>query len=354
MLDPRLLPLSEDHATLRPMTEADAAPYATGAGDPLVRRFAHLPRNDHTADSVRRMLAEEVQPGLDRGDLAVLTVADPRTDEFAGSLVLFDVRDDTAEVGFWIHPAARGQGYAAAALRLAVRFARASGLHHLRARTVPDNAASLRTLERAGFVRDGVVEEPTPAGEATRLVQLERSLGLFPLRTDRLTLRLHRPADRTWLQRIYGRADVARFLLDPPWTAADAERNIRERVEKTGLDSAAGALTLVIEHDGQPVGDVLVWWTDREHRLAEIGWVLDPAAAGRGYASEAAGAVLDLAFGYYRAHRVQAQMDARNDASARLAARLGMRREAHLRQNWWNKGEWTDTLIYARLAQDGV
>src|SRR5690606_40932683 len=61
---------------------------------------------------------------------------------------------------------------------------------------------------------------------------------------------------------------------------------------------------------------------------------------------------LSAAFDVYGLHRVAAQMDARNSASARLAERVGMRREAHLRSNWWCKGEWTDTLIYARLADD--
>lgn len=45
-------------------------------------------------------------------------------------------------------------------------------------------------------------------------------------------------------------------------------------------------------------------------------------------------------------------MDARNTASARLAERVGMVQEAHFRKNWWSKGEWTDTLIFAQLADD--
>ena len=54
----------------------------------------------------------------------------------------------------------------------------------------------------------------------------------------------------------------------------------------------------------------------------------------------------------YGLHRVVAQMDARNEASARLAARIGMRHEAHLRQNWWSKDEWTDTAVFGMLATD--
>src|SRR5699024_7167737 len=84
----------------------------------------------------------------------------------------------------------------------------------------------------------------------------------------------------------------------------------------------------------------------------EIGWVVDPGQGGRGLATEAVRAMLDLAFERYGAHRVAAQMDARNTASARLAERVGMHREAQLRQDWWSKGEWTDTVIFAMLARD--
>ena len=45
-------------------------------------------------------------------------------------------------------------------------------------------------------------------------------------------------------------------------------------------------------------------------------------------------------------------MDARNTASARLAERVGMRREAHLREDWWSKGEWTSTLEFGMPASD--
>lgn len=108
----------------------------------------------------------------------------------------------------------------------------------------------------------------------------------------------------------------------------------------------------MIEHEGVPVGDVLLWLTDAERRVAEVGWVLDPAHRGKGFVREAVAEVLRVAFERCGVHRVAAQVDARNAASARLAAAVGMRPEAHLRQDWWNKGEWTDTLIFAMLAGD--
>lgn len=174
----------------------------------------------------------------------------------------------------------------------------------------------------------------------------------LPIRTGRLVLRPHREADAGQLRRIYARPDVAVYLLDEPWTEETAREKVSQRIPKADLDGETGALAFVIEHDQTVIGDVLLWFTDRERRVAEIGWVLDPEHGGKGFATEAVRAVLDLAFGHYRVHRVAAQMDGRNTASARLAANAGMQHEAHLRQNWWSKGEWTDTMIYGMLASD--
>ena len=174
----------------------------------------------------------------------------------------------------------------------------------------------------------------------------------FPIRTSRLELRPHREADAGHLHRIYSRPDVAVYLLDEPWLEETARAKVSERIAKTDLDGESGALAFVIEHEQAVIGDVVLWFTDRERRVAETGWVLDPQHGGKGLATEAVRAVLDLAFDHYRVHRVTAQMDERNAASAKLAARAGMQHEAHLRQNWWSKGEWTDTVIYGMLASD--
>lgn len=174
----------------------------------------------------------------------------------------------------------------------------------------------------------------------------------FPIRTRRLVLRPHREADAGQLHHIYSRPDVAVYLLDEPWTEETAREKVSERILKTDLDGESGALAFVIEHEQAVIGDVMLRFTDRERRVAEIGWVLDPEHGGKGFATEAVCAVLDLAFDHYRVHRVAAQMDGRNTASAKLAARAGMQHEAHLRQDWWSKGEWTDTVIYGKLASD--
>lgn len=114
------------------------------------------------------------------------------------------------------------------------------------------------------------------------------------------------------------------------------------------------ALTFGVEltDTGQLIGDVMLRFASAEHRGGEIGWVLHPGHSGHGYATEAAHAVLHLAFDQLGLHRVIARVDARNAASLRLGDRLGMRREAHLVSNEWFKGAWSDEIDLALLEKE--
>src|SRR5699024_4533774 len=201
----------------------------------------------------RALIHGSIRDGLERGDLAVLTIADPATDDFAGSLVLFGIVGGSVEAGFWVHPDHRGKGLSGAALALAVELVRRSGFTELTARTVPENEASQRVLARAGFARGRETPEAAPSGERVRLLHYRRKIEPllpFPMNTARLRLRLHDHADARALQRIYGQEDTAQYLLDEPWTQADAGRHLSERVARTGLGDANTALALVMEYEG--------------------------------------------------------------------------------------------------------
>jgi RimJ/RimL family protein N-acetyltransferase len=135
-------------------------------------------------------------------------------------------------------------------------------------------------------------------------------------------------------------------------------RAVRERLQgpfaRQVLEAEGEALFLGVELNatGELIGDVLLAWTSAEHRCGEIGYVFHPAYAGHGYATEAAHRVLHLAFDDLGLHRVTARLDAENQSSARLVARLGMRQEAHLVQNEWFKGRWSDELDFAILEDE--
>ena len=92
---------------------------------------------------------------------------------------------------------------------------------------------------------------------------------------------------------------------------------------------------------------------DAKGTQAELGWTLDPAYAGRGYATEAARALVDLSFGPLRLRRVYAVCFSGNEPSWRLMERLGMRREQHLvKESLHRSGEWLDAFGYGLLAEE--
>ena len=149
-----------------------------------------------------------------------------------------------------------------------------------------------------------------------------------------------------------GRADVVRYMLANPMPADIAEAFVQERLGTTRIAQDHDRIVLAVEYDGRVIGDVLLMAGELASWQAEIGWVLNPDFHGQGLATEAARELLAVAFGDLDMHRVWAQLDPRNVASARLCERLGMRKEAHFRQDLWFKGEWSDTAVYALLADD--
>lgn len=87
-------------------------------------------------------------------------------------------------------------------------------------------------------------------------------------------------------------------------------------------------------------------------KRAEIGFGLQHPFWGQGYMSEAARAVVDCAFDVLRLRRLEADIDPRNVASARVVERLGFVREGLLRERWLIDGRVADSAIYGLLQVD--
>lgn len=175
---------------------------------------------------------------------------------------------------------------------------------------------------------------------------------IFPVSTARLTLRHHRNEDLEDLLAYYSDPDVCRYLLNEPWDVAEAEKQMAIRLGRLGIGTVDSGLSVVVELDSALIGDIALRPADETLSVGSIGWVFNPSHAGHGYATEAVRAVIAIAFNHYGMHRLKAQLDVRNTSSARLCERLGMTKEAHLREEWWNKGEWTDNAIYGLLRSD--
>jgi RimJ/RimL family protein N-acetyltransferase len=81
-------------------------------------------------------------------------------------------------------------------------------------------------------------------------------------------------------------------------------------------------------------------------------YIVPPEYQHNGYATEATAPLLRIAFEALGLHRVVGRVEARHAASARVLEKLGMRREAHLLENEFVKGEWQSELVYAILDRE--
>jgi ribosomal-protein-alanine N-acetyltransferase len=173
------------------------------------------------------------------------------------------------------------------------------------------------------------------------------------LRTERLVLREFAPDD--WAAthayhrdprylRFYEReavseresqSFVAAFLL---WQ----EERVRTKVQ----------LAVTLAATGELIGNVGLRRAAAEEPVADTGYELAPAHWGRGYAGEAARAMLDWGFGVWGLERVHAHCVADNAASAAVLRRLGMREEARLRDHERFKGRFWDVLLFGILREE--
>jgi RimJ/RimL family protein N-acetyltransferase len=176
----------------------------------------------------------------------------------------------------------------------------------------------------------------------------------WPLRTERLLLRPFAHSDLEALFAIHSDEEVTRWLYHGP-RSLDETRELLARKSAGDAFRAEGdwlSAAAVRQDGGELVADISLLWASETHRQGELGFVVHPAHQGRGYATEASRPMLDFAFATMRLHRVVGRLEPRNGGSARVLEKLGMRREAHLVENEWVKGEWQSELVYAILARE--
>lgn len=172
------------------------------------------------------------------------------------------------------------------------------------------------------------------------------------LETGRLLLRPFRADDASAVQRHLSEWEVAQTTAAvpypyPPGAAAEWIAGLGPRHEAGEVLAVAATR----RDDGVLVGAVELRPGGRGHR-ADLGYWIGRPYWGRGYATEAAGAVVRWAFDVLRLHRVHASAFARNPASGAVLRRIGMRWEGTLRRHHLRWEVLEDVEIYGVLRGD--
>lgn len=171
-----------------------------------------------------------------------------------------------------------------------------------------------------------------------------------PLITDRLCVRRFQESDLDAFVAMRSDPELARYQS---WrslgrTAAEAYLTDRE----PGTPGEWIQLAIADKITDAFLGDCAIYCKIDDPDVAEIGFTLTRPAQGKGLATEAISALLTYLFQQKGFRRVIAICDVRNHSSYRLLERLGMRREGHTLQSYWNKGSWTDEYQYAMLRDE--
>ena len=173
------------------------------------------------------------------------------------------------------------------------------------------------------------------------------------LATERLTLREFLESDGERVYAIESDPESVVYQSFGPrtheegWDYARRHSRDQHRADRDTWD-----LVVTLRGTEEMIGRCGLGLTRDEPGEALLWFQLDRAVWGRGYATEAARALVDAGFSELGMHRIWADCDPRNAGSIGVLEKVGFRREGHLVENAWIKGEWVDSLIYALLRRE--
>lgn len=174
----------------------------------------------------------------------------------------------------------------------------------------------------------------------------------YLIQTERLIIRLAEPEDA---EAIFSyRSDFAAnkyqgWLPDSVEEVSDYIRNMPRTI---AVSDSCFQFAIILVDENSLIGDMGIRFTNHNNMQAEIGCTLHTAYQKKGYATEALTAMVDYLFGILDKHRIIASVDPRNTPSVRLIERLDFRKEAHLKESYYLRGNWVDDVIYAKLKKE--
>lgn len=182
--------------------------------------------------------------------------------------------------------------------------------------------------------------------------QLEKGVHVVELSTRRLRLRELRAGDWSTLHGFLSDPDVIRYTMFPQSTPEWASSFVQYAAGQRGNESRDSyVLAMEVQPEKRVIGlgGLLI---KPDPLQAELWYCLGKSSWGKGYATEAARALLRYGADDLGLHRIWAHVVPNNPASIQVLEKLGMRREGHMREGLLIRGEWYDAYQYAILERE--
>jgi ribosomal-protein-alanine N-acetyltransferase len=174
-------------------------------------------------------------------------------------------------------------------------------------------------------------------------------------RTERLLLRDLMETDWQSVHSYSSDPEVVRYMSWGPNKEEETKGFIqRALASRNEIPRRNYTLAIVVRNENELIGSCSICVSNLDNREGWIGYCLNRRFWGKGYATEAANALVDFGFKKLNLHRIFATCDPANTASAHVLEKIGMKREGHMREHMWARGKWRDSLLYAILEHERV
>lgn len=172
------------------------------------------------------------------------------------------------------------------------------------------------------------------------------------IETPRVIMRRLEKEDLPALFALNSDEEVVRYTPHEAWKTQEDAQAWFGRVLSNRESGAALQLAVILREDSRPVGTMVLFHFNEGAGSAEIGYSLLRELWGKGLAKEAVNAFVEYCFETLGLKRLEAQIDPRNPASAKVLTAAGFTKEGHQRRNFYAKGEVSDTGLYGLLRDD--
>ena len=186
-----------------------------------------------------------------------------------------------------------------------------------------------------------------------RLFGRRRTPAFLPrLETERLILRPMETGDAADMFDYAKRIDTTRYLLWHPHPSVEYTRSYLAMIGRFYRKGQFFDWAIVEKASGRMIGTCGFTRLAEQHHLGEVGYVLNPDYHGRGYATEAVGAVIAFGFEKLELHRIEGRYMVENSPSRRVMERCGLTCEGVWRGSMLVKGRYRDIGVCALLRED--
>jgi ribosomal-protein-alanine N-acetyltransferase len=179
---------------------------------------------------------------------------------------------------------------------------------------------------------------------------LELYFDPFPLlETERLVLRKISMSDAADMFAIRSNNEAMKYICRPLLHSISEAQNLIGGFQD-GIRSRSNIVWgISIKNQSRLIGTIGFHRIDKDNLRAEIGYVLDPAYWGQGYASEAVATILDYGFVGLGLHSVEARVDPRNTDSGKVLLKHNFTQEAHFKESLFFDGNFIDVDVYSLI-----